>query len=192
MSALPKQSYANISQPLFQPFGSGGGGSTGPTGSIGPTGSSGSTGPTGAAGGGSSPSYYSFRITQGQTITGGFGTRAMPLTQYAQSGTTFLSSPVSTGKYQINTGGLYRIDLVSGGTECEETESSVWVNILDSSSNLLEQSVATGGQGCYGAAAWTVVQVSSNQYFQFNIRCNAAITTSSSNDFRYAVLVSKL
>lgn len=193
MSALPKQSYANATQPIFTPFGSGGG-PTGPSGAIGPTGASGSngaTGPTGASGGGSTPSYYSFRVTQGLTLPGGFGTNAMPLTQYAQSGTTFLTN-VATGKYEITTSGLYRIDMVSGGTECEETESSVWVNVLDSGSSTLEQSVSTGGQGCYGGATFTVVQVSAGQFFQFNIRNNAAISTSSTDDFRYQVLVTKL
>lgn len=52
MSALQRQTYANATQPLFQPFGTGG--PTGPSGSTGPTGASGSagsTGPTGPAAG---------------------------------------------------------------------------------------------------------------------------------------------
>ena len=48
MSALQRQTYANITQPLFQPFGTSG--PTGPSGSTGPTGASGSAGSTGPTG----------------------------------------------------------------------------------------------------------------------------------------------
>lgn len=48
MSALRRQTYANDTQPLFQPFGTGG--PTGPSGSTGPTGASGSAGSTGPTG----------------------------------------------------------------------------------------------------------------------------------------------
>jgi len=48
MSALQRQTYANDTQPLFQPFGTSG--PTGPAGSVGPTGPSGSAGSTGPTG----------------------------------------------------------------------------------------------------------------------------------------------
>lgn len=190
MSALPKQSYANLTQPLFTPFGSGGGptGSIGPTGTTGPTGSAGSTGPTGASAGGG---YYSFRATQGTTFTGGFVSNLMSLTEYAKSGSSFLT-PTDSGSFQITSSGTYRIDCVSGGTECEETESSIWVNIFNSVPTQIEQSVATGGQGCYGGSSYTIVNLSSGFFIRFYIRNNASITISSTNDFRYQVAITKL
>jgi len=62
MSALRRQTYANDTQPLFQPFGTAGPtGTIGPTGTAGPTGSQGPTGPA--------PTAVQGIITSNKTIS---------------------------------------------------------------------------------------------------------------------------
>jgi hypothetical protein len=85
MSALSRQSLANETQSLWEPFGAGGGGSTGPTGPTGSTGPTGPTGPAGKGGGIPPTQIITYQVPSG--TQGGA----------APSGGVFHPRPLNTG-----------------------------------------------------------------------------------------------
>ena len=103
MSALRRQTYANETQPLFQPYGTGGPtGTQGPTGTTGPTGRQGPTGPV--------ASSVQGIITSTKTIT--------PLT-FSPSFFTVDNGFLTTngGKYDIQVRGLVSLDSGTPATD---------------------------------------------------------------------------
>lgn len=155
MSLLGTQVYANPSQPIWQPFGTGGGGGgtgpTGPTGATGPTGpagtngTNGSTGPTGPAG---VPGILVLQPTVGSTWSANvFATFTNLTTLYTN--TSDVTYGAGTGVVTFNTAGLYKVNLNVGFTDGSGPNPGdvyMWADVKDASANVVQRvSQATGG-----------------------------------------------
>ena len=169
MSLLGSQVYANPSQPIWQPFGTGGGGGgtgptgpTGPTGATGTTGSTGSTGPTGPSG---VPSILVLQPEVGSTWSANVFATFPLKTLYTN--TTDLSNN-GLGVVTFNTAGLYKVNLNVGFTDGSGPNPGdvyMWADVRDASANVVQRvSQATGGdfgsgtpqQFVNASAGWTI------------------------------------
>lgn len=188
MSLLGTQVYANPATPIWQPFGTGGGGATGPTGPVGPTGPAGPTGPSGDTGpsgpsgpsgptgpAGSSLPLAVFNVPIGTSFPGGFVFVPCPLASYYTNTSDFTLTAPNTITFAD--AAVYKVECCNGGSICDFVDTNLHAEVYNQAGVLQYNGTACFGSLCNGSVSVVyITTLAPNWYVNIIYRGNNPTT----------------
>ena len=195
MSLLGNQVYAGPTQPIWQPFGTGGGGgSTGPTGPSGPTGPTGSTGVPGSTGptGPSGNDTLILTSVAGTIYPGGYAAVPSLLQTFFTNTTDIVQTSGSRVTFG-SSGVVYKVESSAGGSFCDFVDGSIFVEVYNNLGVLQYLGSFPQGGACAGSSTNTFVKPTApGWYVELIYSGNPGVTITAVQEQRLNVVITRI